>query len=72
MPESVHKFLRVDMMQSGRVIINDYNSENPTRHVDEEVVPNSDYSPTWTQGVMFAPVKLKFNKYYQNKTHLRE
>jgi len=72
MPEPVHKFLRVDMMQSGRVIINDYNSQNPTKHIDEEVVPNSEYAPTWTQGVMFAPVRLKFNKYYQNKTHLRE
>lgn len=72
MPEPVHRFLRVDMMQSGRVLITDYNSENPTKHIDTECIPNSEYAPTWKQGVMFAPVTLKFNKYYQNLTHLRE
>lgn len=72
MPEPVHRFLRVDMMQSGRVIITDYNSINPTKHINREVVPNSEYAPEWKQGVMTAPVKLKFNPYYQNLTHLRE
>lgn len=72
MPEPVHRFLRIDMMQSGRVIINDYNSDNPTKHIDREVVPNSNYAPVWTRGAMTAPVELKFNPYYQNLTHLRE
>lgn len=72
MPEPVHRFMRVDMMQSGRVIITDYNSENPTKHINRECIPNSQYAPVWKQGVMTAPVTLKFNKYYQNFTHLRE
>lgn len=72
MPESVHRFLRVDMMQSGKVIITDYNRSNPTKHINREVVPSSEYAPVWTQGVMTAPVTLKFNKFMQNLTHLRE
>lgn len=72
MPEPVHRFLRIDMMQSGRVIITDYNSINPTKHIDTEVIPSSEYAPEWKQGVMRAPVTLKFNKYYQNLDHLRE
>ena len=74
MPEPVHRFLRIDMMQSGRVVITDYNYhyDNPTKHIDTEVIPNSEYAPVWKQGVMQAPVTLKFNKYYQNLDHLRE
>lgn len=71
-PEPVHRFLRVDMMQSGRVIVTDYNSSNPTKHIEREVIPNSDYTPGWKEGVMTATVELKFNAFYQNLTHLRE
>lgn len=72
MPEPVHRFLRVDMMQSGRVLITDYNSSNPTKHIDTECIPNSEYAPKWNEYVMTATVDLKFNKYYNNLTHLRE
>lgn len=72
LPEYAHKFLRIDMMQAGRIIITDYNSENPTRHINREVIPSSEYAPRWRVGVMTAPVTLKFTPYYQNFTHLRE
>lgn len=72
MPEPVHRFLRVDMLQSGRVIITDYNSSNPTKHINRECVASTDYMPAWKDGVMTAPVTLKFKKYYQNLQHRRE
>lgn len=72
MPEPVHKFLRVDMMQSGKITITDYNSTNPTPYRDKEVVRSSSYAPEWVQGVLFANVTLTFNPYIQNFTRLRE
>jgi hypothetical protein len=72
MPEPVHKFLRVDMMQAGKITITDYNSTNPTPYRDKEVVRSSSYAPEWVQGVRFANVTLTFKPYVQNFTRLRE
>ena len=72
MPEPVHKFLRVDMMQSGKITITDYNSGNPTVYVDKEVVRSGSYQPEWIFETPYANVTLTFKPYKQNFTHLRE
>ena len=67
LPYSLHRALKVEMMQCGNIEISDYNLSNPFKFYDHKrVKPNSDYSPTWTTHNSYSPVQLEFNPYYEN------
>lgn len=67
LPYSLHRALKVEMMQCGEIYISDYNLGNPYKFYDHKrVKPSSDYSPVWGLYNSYAPVLLEFNPYYEN------
>jgi hypothetical protein len=72
LPQELHRFLQVDLMQAGKMKFTDYNKLAPTPNVDRWVVPTSGYKPEWVIGTVNAPVKLTFKPYFENLTHKRE
>lgn len=67
-PNYLHRFIKIDVLQSGDIFLTDYNKNNATPHVNKKVIPSSDYSPRWATGTMLAPVDLKFKQGIQNLT----
>lgn len=72
LPYYIHKFLRADFMQAGKMTMTDYNSLVPTKNVDRIVKPSSAYKPDWQMRTQNANVTVTFNPYFKNLTHKRE
>lgn len=72
LPNYIHRFIQVDLMQSGKITFTDYNKLAPTVNVDRVVVPTSGYKPDWIVGAINANVSVTFKPYYENLTHKRE
>jgi hypothetical protein len=72
LPNYVHRFIQVDVMQAGKQKFTDYNKLAPTATVDREVVPTSGYKPEWMVGTINANVTVTFKPYFENLTHKRE
>jgi hypothetical protein len=72
LPNYIHRFIQVDVMQSGKVIFTDYNVLAPTQTVDRICVPTSGYKPEWIVGATGANVATTWKPYYENLTHKRE
>lgn len=72
LPAEVLRFLQVDMLQSGKITITDYNSTNPVVTIDRDFICTSNFSPNWTANAPNADVTLTFAPYYQNLVHKRE
>ncbi len=72
LPSYVHRFIQVDIIQSGKISFSDYNKLSPTQNVDRLVVPTSGYKPEWVVGVVNANCTVTFKPYFENLTHKRE
>lgn len=72
LPNYIHRFIKVDIMQSGKVMFTDYNKLAPTQTIDRICVPTSGYKPEWIVGVITANVSTTWKPYYENLTHKRE
>jgi hypothetical protein len=72
LPSYVHRFIQVDVLQSGKISFSDYNKLAPTQNVDRVVVPTSGFKPEWIVGTINANVSLTFKPYFENLTHKRE
>lgn len=72
LPNYVHRFIQVDIMQSGKQKFTDYNKLAPTQTVDREVVATSGYKPDWIVGTINSNVTVTFKPYFENLTHKRE
>jgi hypothetical protein len=71
-PEWLHRFIRINILQSDEIFITDFNSQNPTTHVNRKIIPSSEYAPKWTFGSKFASVEMQFQQYFENLTHKRD
>jgi hypothetical protein len=72
LPNYIHRFIQVDVMQSEVLTFTDYNKLAPTANVDREVVATSGYKPEWIVGTINANVSVTFKPYYENLTRKRE
>lgn len=72
LPNFIHRFIQVDIMQSGKQKITDYNKLAPTQTIDRWVVPTSGYKPEWIVGAPKSNVTCTFKPYFENLTHKRE
>jgi hypothetical protein len=72
LPQYIHRFIQVDVMQAGKQKFTDYNKLAPVPTVDREVVPTSGYKPEWVVGTVNANVTVTFKPYFENLTHKRE
>jgi hypothetical protein len=72
LPQYVHRFIQVDVMQAGKIKVTDYNKLVPTPTIDRWVVPTSGYKPEWIIGTQNANVTVTFKPYFENLTHKRE
>lgn len=72
LPSYVHRFIQVDIMQSGKQLFCDYNKLAPTITVDRLVVPTSGYKPEYVVGTVNSNVTVTFKPYFENLTHKRE
>lgn len=72
LPNYIHRFIQVDILQSGKILFNDYNKLAPTQTIDRIVVPVSGYKPEWIIGTINANVSVTFKPYFENLTHKRE
>lgn len=72
LPNYIHRFIQVDIMQSGKQKFTDYNKLAPTQTVDRWVVPTQGYKPEWQVGTINANVSVTFKPYFENLTHKRE
>jgi hypothetical protein len=72
LPEYIHRFIQVDVMQSGKQKFTDYNKLAPTQTIDRWVVPSAGYEPEWIVGTINANVTVTFKPYFENLTHKRE
>jgi hypothetical protein len=68
----VHRVFRTNVMQADQIFITDYNKNNETQYVQKEVIPASEYKPTWYKlKSKLASVELKFKPAYNNNKKLR-
>ncbi len=72
LPNYIHRFVQVDIMQSGKQKFTDYNKLAPTPTVDRWCVPTAGYKPDWVVGTINANVSVTFKPYFENLTHKRE
>lgn len=70
-PEYLHKFIKVDLIQSDELFVTNYFSNANSQHRERAVVPSSDYAPNWSYNSKFASVEVTFEQKYQNQFHKR-
>lgn len=66
LPNFLHKFIKIDVLQADEIKVTDYNLNNPTKHTEKDVVWSGNYEPTWTNGNLYAPVEIRLQQAYQN------
>jgi len=72
LPQYIHDNIRMEVLQSDRLLISDYNSNNSAQYVQKEVQRTSAYEPQWHKmQSMFASVEVKFRQSYNNLKKLR-
>lgn len=72
LPNYVHRFIQVDVLQAEMITFTDYNKLAPTQTIDRICVPTSGYKPEWIVGVINANVSTTWKPYYENLTKKRE
>jgi hypothetical protein len=67
-PYSLHRELKITMLQADEIYISDYNegNPNPDKYDHLRVKGSSSYEPTWNSYTTYAPIQLTFEPYYQN------
>lgn len=65
LPMKFHEIVRVDVLQSDRILITDYNTSNNLAYIQKEVRPNSGYKPTYHElQSQLSSVEIKFIQSY--------
>lgn len=70
-PSELHNFIKTDILQSDRILVTDYNSNNPNVFNDKAVHPNSNYEPKWNYNNLKAFVDVDFTQEFQNRRKKR-
>lgn len=71
MDNSIHRYIKIDVLQADEINITDYNIFNANRHQSREVIHIGSYEPNWDTGSLLADVEVKFAQRYQNHIHKR-
>lgn len=70
-PSLLHDFIKTNIIQADRIIVNDYNSKNPNLIVGKAVKPDGGYEPSWNYNNLRAMVSIDFVQEYQNRRRRR-
>jgi len=70
-PAQLHNWIKTDILQSDRIFVNDYNSNNPNIFNNKAVHPSSNYEPRWNYNNLRALVDVDFTQEYQNRRKKR-
>lgn len=65
-PNYVHELLSGEVFQADYITVTDYNTENPTTHIDRAIKLTSSYEPNWYKFSKYAFVNLTFTNEYKN------
>jgi hypothetical protein len=66
-PSNIHKILQLNVIQSDRATITDYNSNNADSYIKKEVIFESEYKPRWKPLMSkLADVELSCRQRYNN------
>lgn len=71
-PEYMHKYVKTEIFMSDQILITDYNTQNPTKHISRAVRLDGDYSPNYQFGAEMAEVSCTLKQAIQNLTMKRE
>ena len=70
-PSLLHDWIKTDILQSDRIFVTDYNSNNPNIFNNKAVHPNSNYEPKWNYNNLKAFVDVDFTQEFQNRRKKR-
>lgn len=70
-PATLHDYIKNDILQADRIIITDYNSNNPNIIKEKAVNVDSNYEPEWQFNNKRAVVIVDFVQEFQNKRKRR-
>lgn len=70
-PADLHSFIKNDVLQADRILVTDYNKNNPNIIKDKAIKPDSNYEPEWQYNNLKAFVNLDFVQEFQNRRKLR-
>ncbi len=62
----LHKFVKTDILQADEILITDYNKNNPTKHIQQNVNRNGNYEPKWQPKTKVAGVEVAFKSAFNN------
>ncbi len=65
-PNEIHRYVKIDILQSDNIIISDYNTRNPTPHTNKEVRRIGNYEPNYVEGALKSSVEISFQQAFQN------
>ena len=66
MPESVHNFLKSEVLQADIIEATDYNTDNANSHVETPIKKPNGYEPVWSKFSKLAKVTVEFESAYDN------
>ena len=70
-PALFHDWIKTNILQADRLLVNDYNKNNPNIIVDKEIKPTTSYEPSWNYDNLNAFVTVGFEQAIQNRKKLR-
>jgi len=70
-PAQLHDYIKTEIIQADRILVTDYNTNNPNIIDNKAVNPNSNYEPQWQYNNLKALVEVEFVQEYQNRRKLR-
>lgn len=67
----LHNYIKTDILQADRILITDYNKNNPNLLQNKAVNPTGNYEPDWKYNVRKAFATITFEQEFQNRKKLR-
>lgn len=70
-PALLHDYIKIQVLQSDRIFVTDYNSNNPNVIKEKAVNASSNYEPNWQYNNRRAFVDVDFTQEFQNRRKKR-
>lgn len=70
-PAFLHDWIKTNIIQADRLLVTDYNKNNPNIIVNKAIKPASNYEPNWNYNNLNAMVSVDFEQEFQNRRKRR-
>jgi hypothetical protein len=70
-PAELHDWIKTNILQADRILVTDYNKNNPNIITNKAIKPTSSYEPSWNYNNLKAFVTVEFEQEFQNRKKLR-